>query len=190
MHATRHVPLVTVHARCSLLCLARRHPVVVDRPPSRSRTRPRRPPIRSTDRHLRALIDDGVRTSPTLRALVERLDASDVVVYVQCDGARARRDGHLTFLAAAGGSRYVRRAHGATCRGCGRSRCSAHELQHAVEIADAPAIVDGASLAREYQTHRLCQPVRARCRGVAFDTEAAVRAGEQVLKELMRRTID
>jgi hypothetical protein len=52
-----------------------------------------------------------------------------------------------------------------------------------VEIADRPSIVDGTSLAREYQkigytSHTMSVP------GVAFDTQAAVAAGEQVLREL------
>ena len=32
------------------------------------------------------LLDEGLRISPTLRALVARLHASDVVVYLRCDG--------------------------------------------------------------------------------------------------------
>ena len=38
------------------------------------------PHIRSTDRHLRALIDDAVATSATVRALVERITVSDVEI--------------------------------------------------------------------------------------------------------------
>ena len=41
--------------------------------------------IRSSDRELRALIDDALATSPTVRELVERITASDVVVYVACE---------------------------------------------------------------------------------------------------------
>jgi hypothetical protein len=61
----------------------------------------------------------------------------------------------------------------------------AHELQHAVEIADTPAIVDGESLVREY--HRIGYVNAASALpGIAFDTRAAVHAGQQVLKELMQ----
>jgi hypothetical protein len=61
----------------------------------------------------------------------------------------------------------------------------AHELQHAVEIAETPAIVDGESLVREYKRIGYVN-TWSTLPGVAFDTQAAVRAGEQVLKELMQ----
>ena len=144
---------------------------------------PRRP-IRSTDRRLRMLLDDGLRSSPTLRALVARLSASDVVVYLRCDGpTEPVAGGRLTFVSSAGGLRYV------VVRMARLSRAQqiaimAHELQHAVEIADTPAIVDGQSLVREYQRIGYVNSESA-LPGIAFDTQAAVRVGEQVLKELM-----
>jgi len=147
---------------------------------------PRRPPIRSTDRRLRSLLEEGLRTSPTLRALVARLHASDVVVYLQCDGPGAP-DGRLTFLSAVGGYRYV------VVRMSRFSRMQqiammAHELQHAVEIAETPAIVDGESLVREYKRIGYVNTLSP-LPGVAFDTRAAVRAGEQVMKELMQEAL-
>jgi hypothetical protein len=143
---------------------------------------PRRPPIRSTDRRLRALLEEGLRTSPTLRALVARLYASDVVVYLQCNGP-AGPDGRLTFLSSVGGYRYlvVRVSRLARMQ---QIAMMAHELQHAVEIAETPAIVDGASLVREYRRIGYENPW-SQLPGVSFDTTAAVRAGEQVLRELM-----
>jgi hypothetical protein len=144
---------------------------------------PRRPPIRSTDRRVRSLLEDGLRSSPTLRALVARLHASDVVVYVQCDGPSAP-DGRLTFLSSVGGYRYVvvRMARFPRMQ---QIAMLAHELQHAVEIAETPAIVDGASLVREYKRIGYVN-LWSNLPGVAFDTQAAVRTGEQVLKELMQ----
>jgi hypothetical protein len=143
---------------------------------------PRRP-IRSTDRRLRALLEEGVRISPTLRALFARLRASDVVVYLQCDGP-AGPAGRLTFVSSAGGYRYVV-VRMARLPRAQQIAMMAHELQHAVEIADIPAIVDGASLVREYTRIGYVNPWSP-LPGVAFDTRAAVRTGEQVLKELMR----
>ena len=144
---------------------------------------PRRPPIRSTDRRLRSLLEEGLRTSPTLRALVARLHASDVVVYLQCDGPGAP-DGRLTFLSTVGGYRYVvvRMSRFSRMR---QIAMMAHELQHAVEIAETPAIVDGESLVREYKRIGYVNTLSP-LPGVAFDTRAAVRAGEQVMKELMQ----
>ena len=145
--------------------------------------RSRHPSIRSTDRRLRSLLDEGVRLSRTMRALVARLHASDVVVYVQCDGPSGP-DGRLTFLSTAGGYRYVvvRMARFPRIQ---QIAMMAHELQHAVEIADTPAIVDGPSLVREYQRMGY-ENARSPLPGVSFDTVAAVRTGQRVLKELMQ----
>src|SRR6185436_15393866 len=145
---------------------------------------PRRP-IRSTDRRLRSLLEAGVRISPTLRALVARLHASDVVVYLRCDAAGP--DGRLTFVASAGGYRYVvvRMTHFPRAQ---QIAIMAHELQHAVEIADTPAIVDGDSLAREYTRIGYVNEWSS-LPGLAFDTKAAVRAGQQVLRELLQEDV-
>jgi hypothetical protein len=144
---------------------------------------PRRSPIRSTDRRLRSLLEQGLRMSPTLRALVARLHASDVVVYLQCEGPGAP-DGRLTFLSSVGGYRYVVVRMGQFSR-LRQIAMMAHELQHAVEIAETPAIVDGESLVREYTRIGYINQWSS-LPGVAFDTHAAVRAGEQVLKELIQ----
>jgi hypothetical protein len=140
--------------------------------------------IRTDDRRMQRLLDEGVLRSAKLRALVDRISRSDVVVYVRCDGdPRARVTGRMTFVSAAGGVRYVvvrlaplrSRAH--------QIAILAHELQHVVEVADTPAIVDAESMAREYMrmghiNHHSSTP------GIAFDTQAAIATGRQVLSEL------
>src|SRR5688572_18891959 len=64
--------------------------------------------VRTTDARLRRLIDEGLRTSPTFRSIVDRLIGSDVIVYLQCDpAAPPHTDGRLTFASKAGGFRYV-----------------------------------------------------------------------------------
>ena len=140
--------------------------------------------IRTTEPRLRALVEEGVRCSPTFRALVQRLIGSDVVVYLRSDAPwHSRVDGRMTFAAAAGGLRYVvvRIREQRT-----RERMLAliaHELRHAVEVADTPAIVDTRSLGREYERMGYVQQW-TNDRGVAFDTDAAVDAGFQVLAEV------
>jgi hypothetical protein len=140
--------------------------------------------LRTTDDRLRRLLEQGTRTSPTFRALVHRLLNSDVVVYLWCDGTNApSMDGRLTFLSAAGGYRYVvvRLARIAS-----RERqiaIMAHELQHAVEIADAPDVIDDASLEREYRRIGYARTgLLPKTR--SFDSDAAVAAGVTVLREM------
>jgi len=140
--------------------------------------------IRTTDARLRRLLEEGLRTSPTFRTLVARLQASDVVVYLRCDGDfTSSTDGRLTFVSTAGGYRYVvvRMARLPRER---QIAIMAHELRHAVEIADAPEVVDGHSLAREYKRIGYVNR-RTELPGIAFDSQAAVQAGIQVLRELL-----
>ncbi len=140
------------------------------------------PHIRATDPQLRALIDDATETSATVRALVERITASDVVVFVACEpDLSVRASGRLNFMASAGGFRYV------VIRLKPKRRAAAiamlaHELQHAAEIAAAPSIVDEASLAREYE--RIGYRSRSANGGLAFETQAAVETGRRVVEEL------
>jgi hypothetical protein len=139
--------------------------------------------IRTTDQRLLRLVDEGTRVSGTFRGLVHRLAGSDVIVYLECDGRVTPAGGRLTWISAAGGYRYVRVRVTRLNSPGQQIAIIGHELQHAVEIAAAPAIVDAASLAREYQRIGF---VNARTAGgVAFDTEAAVRTGYQVLRELV-----
>ena len=140
------------------------------------------PHIRSPEPQMRALIADAIDRSATVRALVARITASDVVVFVACeDDPDVRPSGRLNFMTAAGGVRYV------VIRLKPKRRAAAiamlaHELQHAAEIADAPAIVDEHSLAREYE--RIGYRGHALHGGLAFDTKAAVDVGRRVAEEL------
>src|SRR4051812_2866417 len=65
--------------------------------------------VRTTDRRISAAMKAGLRASPTFRDLVERINTSDVVVYVIAESGDmpSGLDGRLTFVSAAGGFRYV-----------------------------------------------------------------------------------
>jgi hypothetical protein len=146
--------------------------------------------IRTDDPRMQQLLEEGVLRSATLRALAERLLQSDVVVYVVCDGdPRARIAGRLTFVAAAGGLRYVVVRLAPLRSRAQQIALLGHELRHAVEVADTPAIVDTESMAREYTRFGRINP-HAATAGLAFDTQAAIDAGRQVLSELAAMTAD
>ena len=134
---------------------------------------------------MRKLIDEGMRESPSLHALVRRLEQSDVVVYVECDARmESRVSGRLIFVSAAGGLRYVVVRLARLPSRAKQIAILAHELQHAVEIADTPSIVDGPSMAREYQRFGHINQWSV-SDGIAFDTDAAVEMGQKVLGELV-----
>jgi hypothetical protein len=140
--------------------------------------------IRTTDDRLRRLLDQGRRSSATFRALIQRLLDSDVVVYLWCDGTRERvTDGRLTFVSAVGGLRYVVVRLVPLASAERQIAIMAHELRHAIEIADAPDIVDDASLQRAYQRIGFVSTGPS-ARTLSYDSQAAVDAGVTVLREL------
>ena len=171
--ATRVGPLVLFLALCSAATALRADDI--DEEP--------KPRLRGSDRHVRSLVDDGVARSPFFRALVDQLERSDVVVYVRCGRLPSRLDGQLTFVSAAGGLRYVLVQIAWDRPAQRKIAILGHELQHALEIAALPAIVDQPSMVREYARIGF-----EREKGIElvtrFDTTAAIEAGERVWKEM------
>ncbi len=103
------------------------------------------------------------------------------MVYLRCEGYSS--SSRLTFVSSVGGYRYVLVRLQRFMSSGRQLAIMAHELQHAVEIADAPVITDEASLAREYK--RIGYVNRySTTPGIAFDSDAAVQMGYRVLQEL------
>jgi hypothetical protein len=139
------------------------------------------PHIRSGVPELLDALTDGLRQSPTLHNLVERLDASNVVVYLVFDRSPAPLSaGHISLMAAVGGWRYLRLSVDVRYTGQQRIAILGHEVRHAVEIADAPSAIDQASVESLYRR------IGFRNSGDrSFDSLAAIAAGHQVLRELL-----
>src|SRR5207249_2099388 len=100
------------------------------------------PHIRSESAGLRELIRITAEQSPTVRALIDRLDRSDVVVYVRARPLpSASLDGRIGLLSVTAAARYL-----VIELACPRSMLLqsvtlGHELRHAVEIAEALEVV-------------------------------------------------
>ena len=137
--------------------------------------------IRTTDGRLIRLLRDGVRGSETFRRLVDRLRQSDVIVYLECGGTGSS-GGRLTFVSSAANWRYVHVRVARLPSADVQIALIGHELQHAVEVADAPGVIDLPSLAREYQRIGFSSPRPNP--GMSFDSSAAVDAGYRVLREM------
>jgi hypothetical protein len=160
----------------SALVLVATHPAVAE-------SRRPRGHVRAIDSDLRYLLSLGYEQSATFRSLIDALDASDVIVYVERDHKRRRGvAGSMRFVTHAGGHRYVR----ITLYELELTRTATallgHELQHAAEVASAPWVVDQetcASLYREIGHYSSCRGSEE-----CFDTAQAVDTGYQVLREL------
>jgi hypothetical protein len=123
----------------------------------------------------------GVHASATLRALVRHLESSDVVVYVVFERPRtAAIAAHVSFIAAAGGRRYLHVGIDPKYGGLQRLGLLGHELQHAAEIAAEPSVLDGRSLAAFYR--RIGFGILPGS-GDHFDSDAAIDAGDRVMRE-------
>jgi hypothetical protein len=137
------------------------------------------------DARIEQLIADGVNRSSTFRDVVDRLNRSDVVVYVRCQQDVARRDdGYLKFVGSAGGYRYLQAHIRYNTSRVHQIALIGHELFHATEIADAPAVIDVASFERQYSRIGFVSRTIRVGGGIAYDTHAAIRTGEQILREL------
>ena len=129
------------------------------------------------------MIDEGLARSASFRGLIARLDGSDVIVYVEAECPMSSRlFGRLALLGASGQRRYVAVRISCMLTMTQLIAALAHELRHAVEIADAPSVVDDASLAAEYQ--RVGFPSRVMRRGTGYESSAAIDAAHHVAAEL------
>jgi TonB family protein len=134
--------------------------------------------VRAGDQKAAALVTLGLTASPTFRLLVDALGHSDLIVYVQTRPMSL--PGRLQFAAVASGSRYVRVSVRVPGRDADLVAWLGHELQHAVELASAPEVVDQDSLIRYYER------IGMRRSEAAVETIAAPQVAADTLSGLTR----
>ena len=110
------------------------------------------PRIRVLDPILKELFHHGVQQSPTLRALVDKVEAAPILVFIESDirmpiyvGAR------LNFVTSVNGLRYVRVTIDCTLSPRRQIALLAHELQHALEIGERTDILDAEAMESLYE---------------------------------------
>lgn len=136
--------------------------------------------VRTVDSRVRSTLFNGVVRSRTFASLVDAIDRSDLIVYIELQHELPRAlEGRLVLASKAGGQRYVRIQLHARLAQDQMIAVLGHELQHAVEIAGAPEIRDEGSLRRYYQRAGAGMSDSA-----GYDTQAARDAGDMVKREL------
>ena len=137
------------------------------------------PHVRVASRSLSQLLAAAADRSSTLQALVDRLDQSDVIVYVEAAVLPSDLQGRLRFTGTSSGWRYLRVQ--IDCRQNLTSQVAVlgHELQHAVEIAGARGTVDEPSLLHLYQGIGFALDTSES----RFESNHAIEAGVQVRRE-------
>jgi len=140
--------------------------------------------VRSTNRQMLELLDVGWRRSAIFRSMVEALERSNVIVYVE--PSTEMSGGGLRFAAGPAQARYLRVLVNPAKDTDQLLALIAHELQHGVEVAQATDVVDDfsfvASFARIGRSH--CGE-RRRC----YETIAAVDIGARTYRELCGRSV-
>jgi hypothetical protein len=140
------------------------------------------PRVRPNDTRIATMLLEGLRRSPSLVKLVDRVEASNVIVYLEMQpGLENRLAGCLTWITAAGNYRYVRASINPELSPDALIASIGHELQHVVEIIEHPSVTDPSSLLALYRrigsgggTHR----------SPTLDSADARAAGAQVRKDL------
>ena len=107
----------------------------------------------------------------------------DLLVYLHVAPMPPGIGGRMAFLAAAGGVRYVVMLQEPD-EGIPALVMLAHELQHALEVAHDPLIVDTESMAVQYLRHGTA---RKRGTTIFVDTADALLVGNAVARELQGR---
>jgi hypothetical protein len=129
------------------------------------------------------LLERAKARSPTVQRIVDRLEAGDVIVYVELnDRLDPRVAACLTWVAATDSRRIVRASIKPRLREREAIAFLAHELQHAVEVLEHPEVRSTDGLADLYT--RIGH--RSSPRDRHFDTAEAIATGELAANELRR----
>jgi hypothetical protein len=139
--------------------------------------------LRVLDRDLKMLIDRGVTQSPTLGKLIAEVEASPLLVFIECalrlpSGVGARTN----FVTSVEDTRLLRVAVDCALTTRWQISLVAHELQHVLEVGRHPEVVDVEAMASLYED--IGYPTSRDGSIRHFETEAAIAVQKAVSEEL------
>jgi hypothetical protein len=139
--------------------------------------------VRIVDRELNTLFEVGLAQSPTLDALVTEVNAAPILVFADCNMQMPSRiGGHLNLLTSVGQTRYVRVS--VDCALASRQQIAllAHEIQHALEIAGRPDVLDEDDMESLYE--QIGFTTLKHSGHTRMETAAAIDVQQRVAEEL------
>ena len=150
------------------------------------------PVVRVLSPRLAQTLCRAARVSPTLRALLNELERSDLIVHVTGRPITAPAvawhglAGTMQFVTATPTRRFLRVTVDESLPQRRRAAVLAHELWHALEVSREPHVIDRRSFEALYQ--HIGHPTASRATGW-YDTKGAVHAGSTVLREIQRADV-
>jgi hypothetical protein len=138
------------------------------------RTDPTSDRLRPQGARVASWLSEARRRSPTVRRLIERIEQSDVIVYLDISrGLSPNVSACLTWMAASSSRRIVRASFRHDTRASDAIAMLAHELQHVAEVVDHPEVRSTETLLALYR--RIGHSTGNN--GLRWDTADAVAAG-------------
>jgi hypothetical protein len=138
------------------------------------------PHVRSTNTDLVALIEQAGQRSATFRGLLEAINASDSIVFVEAGACGHGGRACFVSVAASGAYRYMRVVVDTRKADWDLMGSIGHELRHTIEVIGAPRVRDNVS------KHFFYEHIGTRGTDTARETQAAVDAGNTVRTEVRR----
>lgn len=137
--------------------------------------------VRATNARVEKLLSLGLDRSATFRQLVRRIEASDVIVYIEArNDMRDDVGASMRFITKSPSDRYVRVLLNARHNEPTLVALLGHELQHVVEVAEHPEVGSADDLRNYYRQGGL------RTGPDSFDSVAARQTGYAVRDELVK----
>jgi hypothetical protein len=137
--------------------------------------------VRATDPRVKQYLIEGFERSATFARLLTTLNATDVIVYIERVMTLPHETmGRLTMVPMTSGPRYLRIQIRSDLSATEAIALIGHEMQHALEVADAPLVRDSSALIALYQ--RIGHSSGGEH---VYDTDAAQVAGRRVRRELI-----
>ena len=136
--------------------------------------------VRTTDTRIGKMLELGARRSTTFAGLLAAIEKTDVIVYIlPASHMPPKLDGRLLLIPMANQQRYLRIQVRGDLPREELIPLIAHELQHALEVAEEPAVRDQAAMIGLYE--RIGETSLGQH---TYDTAAARSTGQQVRSEL------
>jgi signal transduction histidine kinase len=141
---------------------------------------PEYPHVRATNPRIQRLIEDAVKRSATFAQLYSRLQETDVILFVELShDLEQPLSGRLVFVSATPLVRYLRAEVRADLPRAEMISIIAHEMQHALEIAEDSLVRDEAGMAVLYRH------IGHGTREDVFETDSARVIAQKVRRELL-----